>query len=154
MVSDLYKMISEYYCDVNEKKINKLIDMCTYNNYFLKFLILTIKCKINIVCEENKKNDEWVIKNNKQILVACHKKRREIIKNSGKKISEIGFVKNYIENTKNLMDTINDKYINLVKDINLIDKTIDYLSNPKYNLCVKTLEQNSYIEEYSNTPDK
>ena len=160
MIEDLRNYIENYYTKLDSKEIDKLINACHSNNYLLKFIILTIKTDINIISTKMESN-KLILKNKKQLLEFIHKKRRDIIKEHGKKIGSHGLKKNYSEDTEELMEYVNDKYLSLVKNINIIDKIIKYLTEQKYNIeySLKILERNNdisinnnmtFIEEYSN----
>ena len=154
MIDDFRSYVEDYYNKINIKGIDKLIDVCHNNNCFLKFILLTIKLNISIVSPKNN-SDRWILKNKKQLLFHIHKRRRDLIKEHGKKIGDNGLKKNYSEKTDKLMESINNSYISMIKNMNSIDKILTYIANDKYNIdyCLKILERSSdimYIEEYSN----
>lgn len=164
MIEDFRSYVEEYYKNMNSIEIDRLENICHSNNYLLKFLILTMKSDISIITEnKNKENTVWKIKKKKQLLNHIHQKRRQIIKDYGKKIGQCGLVKNYDENTEKLMEKINNNYLTMIKNINIIDKILKYLTDPKYNIeysleilgrheFLNSYKYNIYIEEYSNSP--
>lgn len=154
MIEDFRNYVENYYNDIDTKNIDKIMDICKNNNYLLKFIILTIKSNISIFTYNNESNI-YIIKRKKKLIESIHQKRRNILKEYGKQICNEGLKKNYSEDTEELMDSVNTKYLSLVKDINIIDKILKYLNNSKYNIesSLKKLEKKSdniFIEEYSN----
>lgn len=154
MIEDLTNYIENYYKNIKSNDIDKILNVCKNNNYLLKFLILTIKTDISIICQKNEING-LIIKNKKQFMTNIHQKRRQLIKEFGKKISDNGLKKNYCEDTEELMESINNDYISLIQNIHTIDKILLYFNEPKYNIeySLRILARNSdsiFIEEYSN----
>lgn len=154
MIEDFRSYVENYYKNINAKNIDKMMNVCKNNNYLLKFIILTIKTDINMLSSKNE-STRWILKNKKQLLSYIHQKRRKMLKEYGKQICDEGLKKNYSEDTEELMESVNNKYLSLVKNINIIDKILKYLNESKYNIeySLKVLERNSdvvFIEEYSN----
>jgi hypothetical protein len=155
MIEDFRGYVENYYNNINSNEIDKLVNICHNNNYFLKFILLTIKINISILSPKNN-TDKWILRTKKQLLSYIHRRKREVIRDYSKKIGNYSIKKNYSEDSEELMESINDKYITMIRNINIINKVIKYLTESKYNIntCLKQLlEENHifYIEEYSNS---
>ena len=117
-----FSTIKEYYKDIDKNELNTILNNCTINKTFYKFITLCIKLNINIFKKNN--NDKWVLQSTKQLLSICEKHRKNLIKGYG--INVLKYVSN---NESNIMNHIEDDMLKLKKNIKYLDTIVYILKN-------------------------
>jgi len=161
-----FSVIKEYYKDIDKNELDTIINNCTINKTFYKFIILCIKLNINIF---KKINEKWVLKSTRQLLTICEKHKKNLIKGYGFNI--LKYTLND-QNDKLIIEKIEDDLVKLKKNIKNLDTLIYILKNiyndkeSLKNMCYYSINYhdgnktkakyipieniNTYIAEYSN----
>ncbi len=124
--------IENYYKDIDKITINNLLN----NNNFKNLLELSIITDLYIF--KKKKTDCWKLKDKRQLLKECDKKKKY-------KIKEIRIILDNLTKKKatNIINEVKLNNNNLISELEKIDNFINTIEN-------SYPDKNSFIEIYSN----
>lgn len=128
--------IENYYKNIDKPIINNCIDNLNLKN------LLALSTVTDVYIFKKEKNNKWKLKNKRELLNECEKKKKNTIKNVSSTLNDL--IKN--DNSKDIYNNvkkINSILLNKIENIDSVIETIekDY---PKNNNISR------YIEIFSN----